>query len=932
MNYSQDANQRQRNSKRKRRRKKKTTVWAVILRIFAALVIIGCFAVGGAFIGAYTGIIEGAPAISTIDVVPESYTSIIYDANGNEIDTLHGDENREYVKLSQIPDDLKNAIVAIEDERFYEHNGIDIKGMFRALFANIKSMSFSQGASTITQQLIKNEVLTSEKQLSRKIQEQYLAVKFEKDLEEKLGSKKAAKDYILEVYLNTISLNHGLNGVEAAAKFYFGKDVSELSLAQCASIAGITRNPSLYSPVSHPDQNRERMLTVLDKMLELGYITQSQYDEASAEDIASQVTGIREMEESSGSVHSYFVDSIITELADQLQNLDGAKMTRQQAYNLIYSGGLQIYSTVDSNMQSIMEASFADDSLYPPRTNTLTASYTISVTDTSTGEQENIYREQEVADQAEAEAFAQSVKDEVLSDPNKELILDKLDVAKSLQAAMVIMDYRNGHVKAIVGGREKNGDLVFNRATQALRQPGSCFKVLAAYAPAIDEGLVMPGTGIRDEYFEYNGWVPKNWYSTGYRGMCTVREGIEDSLNILAAKTIVMVGVDTSIDYLLNFGFTTLQTTPNENGQSDLGPAISLGGITNGVSPLELTAAYSAIANGGVYNKPVFYTKVLDHDGNVLIDNTTNPDSHRVIKETTAYLLTDMMKGVLTRGTGTLANFSGMTIAGKTGTTSDDKDLVFVGYTPYYCGGIWMGYDNPKKISYDRSYHLLLWKDVMSKIHSDLPDKDFVQPDGIVTRSICSTSGRTPNDYCANDYYGNAVSSDICAAEYVDNNGVCELHQQFTVCSETGMLPGPNCDTMTVVLSVENEDGTYTITNIPSEAPEGKVLINLNETCTSNHPPDPEDMMSETGGIITENAENDNRNQEGSETGSNTDSGSESTTESGETSNIGGISPDTPSETTPPNITEPTETEASDSENESDSGGILADSLLPGVE
>lgn len=857
-NYSQDATRRKRNSRRRRRRKKKTTIGVLFLRIFVVLAIVGCFAVGGAFIGAYTGIIESVD-LESIDATPESYTSIIYDSEGNEIDTLHGEENREYVKLSQIPLNLQHAVISIEDERFYEHNGIDIKGMFRAMYVNIKNRHFSQGASTLTQQLMKNEVLTSEKKLSRKIKEQYLAVSYEKQLAKKLGSKEKAKDYILELYLNTISLNHGLNGVEAAAKFYFGKDVSELSLAQCASIAGITKNPSAYSPLSHPDNNRERMLTVLDKMLDLGYITQSEYDSACAEDIASEVVGSNDTNDGTESYHSYFVDSVITELAKQL--MDEKNISKKQAYNAIYSGGLQIYTTVDTNMQKIMEDSFADDSLFPPNGNSITASYTISVADNSTGEQSNIFREKVVANKAEAEEFAQSVRDEVL-DGSKTMILDKLNVAQSLQAAMVIMDYHNGQVKAIVGGREKTGDLVFNRATQALRQPGSCFKVLAAYAPAIDEGLVMPGTGIRDEPFEYNGWKPKNWYSSGYRGMCTVREGIQDSLNILAAKVIVMVGVDTSLDYLESFGFTTLVADVDENGHTDRGPAIALGGITNGVSVLELTAAYSAIANGGEYIKPTFYTKVLDHDGNVLIDNLS-PDSHRVIKETTAYLLTDMMKDVITKGTGKLARFKNinMSEAGKTGTTSDDKDLVFAGYTPYYCAGIWMGYDNPKKIEYDKSYHLIIWRDVMEKIHQGLSDPGFTKPDGISTRSICSASGKSPSGLCANDYYGNSIASDICDSKFVDNSGTCTLHQAYTVCADTGKLPGDNCRTMTVVLAVSESNGNKVIKNAPSEAPEGKVLINLNETCDGNHNhyvPDEEDDENESGGVIAGNESENN--------------------------------------------------------------------------
>ena len=821
MNYSQDANQRNRNKRRTRRGKKRITLGVILLRIIIVAAVIGCFVVGGAFLGAFTGIIENAPEITTIDATPESYTSILYDGNGNEMDSLHGEENREYVKLSQIPKDLQNAVISIEDERFYDHNGIDFKGMLRAIIVDIKTRDFSQGASTLTQQLMKNEVLSSEKKISRKLQEQYLAVNYEKELTKKLGSKQLAKQYILELYLNTISLNHGLNGVQAAAKFYFGKDVSELTLAQCASIAGITKNPSAYSPVSHIDKNIERQHVVLSKMLQLGYITQSQYDEAVSEDLASEIIGVSQTSDDTQATHSYFVDSVIEALAKQLMDEKG--MSKKQAYNDIYSGGLKIYTTIDTDMQKIVETSFSNEAFFPPNQNSQTAAYTITVTDNKTQKQQNVYREEIVSNQAEAEAFAKSVKNEVLNSSNT-MVADRLTVSKSLQAAMVVMDQHNGQVKAVVGGREKTGDLVFNRATQAYRQPGSCFKVLASYAPAIDKGIVMPGTGIRDEYFEYNGWVPKNWYSTGYRGMCTVREGIRDSMNILAAKVITMVGVDTSIDYLLNFGFTTLQTQTNENGQSDRVPAISLGGLTNGVSVLELTAAYATIANDGIYNKPVFYTKVLDHDGNVLIDNSKN-ETKRVIKATTAYMLTDMMKDVISSGTGRLAKFSSVDMpeAGKTGTTSDDKDLVFAGYTPYYCAGIWMGFDNPKTMKYDKSYHLLLWKNVMEQINKGLEKKDFDKPDGIVSKSICSVSGLSPSSLCSSDYYGNSIASDICASDFEDKgSGTCEAHKSYKVCSVTGKLAGDGCDSpMEVVLATDSDNN---ILNAPSEAPEGKVL------------------------------------------------------------------------------------------------------------
>ncbi len=825
--------------KKKRRRRKKSGRSRVFKFIFIAVIVCG-FAALGAMLGIYMGIIGSAPAINVEDVVPESYTSIIYNSNGEEIDKLHGKENREYVKLEDIPKYLQEAVVAIEDQRFYEHNGIDPKGMVRALWINIKEFNFSQGASTITQQLIKNEILDSEKKLKRKLQEQYLAVKFEKELTKKLGSKEKAKDYILELYLNTISLNHGLNGVEAAAKFYYGKEVGELDLAECASIAGITKNPSAYSPLSKPEKNKERQTLVLDKMLELGYITQAEYDEAIAEDIYSRIVGTTSENGSTISTHNYFIDALIVSIADDLQ--EQKKMTRQQATNLIYSGGLQIYATVDDSMQSIMEESYKNDELFPPRTSTIEAVYTISIMDNATEEQTHIERKTTVNTanaQEEAEAFAKSVRDELLNNSNT-MVADHLQLS-DLQSAMVIMDYHNGEVKALVGGRgEKTGDLVFNRATQALRQPGSCFKVLAAYAPAIDLGVVQPGTTIMDEPFTYNGWTPKNWYS-GYRGASTVRDGIRDSMNILAAKTIVEVGVDKAFDYLLNFGFTSLVDNEVRNGKvvTDRVPSASLGGITDGVSVLELTAAYGTIANGGEYNKPIFYTKILDHDGNVLLENTTQPK--RVLKETTAFMLTDMMEDVITGGgTGGLARFNSvkMPIAGKTGTTTDDKDLTFAGYTPYYVAGIWLGYDQPKTISYKKSYHLLLWSDVMEKVHQNLEYKKFSMPEGIVTRSYCNVSGDIPiSGLCENDYYGGGTHSDYCAVDSVPTQS-CQVHKTFKIDKDTGLLATDVCppdSVIEVVLAIDPESGE--IMNMPDEIPEGKVKINIHENCVDHEEP-----------------------------------------------------------------------------------------------
>lgn len=834
MDYSKNANEDNTNPKRKRRRKRKNSVGVIILRIILIAFVVCVFAVGGAALGAYMGIIESAPTLNTADVVPESYTSIIYDSAGNEIDKLHGEENREYVKLEFIPKNLQNAIVAIEDERFYEHNGIDMKGMMRAMVVNLKEKDLSQGASTLTQQLIKNEVLTNEKKLKRKLQEQYLAVTFEKDLEKQLGSKKKAKDYILELYLNSIGLNHGLNGVGSAAKFYFGKEVGELDLAECAAIAGITKNPSAYSPLSQPVKNKERQLLVLDKMLELGYITEVQYQTAKNEDIYSNIVGKKDTEDTTGAIHDYFNDSLVVALANDL--IDKKQMNKQQAYDMIYSGGLQIYSTVDVSMQRTMEESYKNDKLFPPRGNKLDVSYSISIMDNQTEKQTHTTRTTTVSNEEEAKAFAQSVQDELLNSTNT-LVLDNLSIS-DLQSAMVVMDFHNGEVKAIVGGRgEKTGDLVFNRATQALRQPGSCFKILAGYAPALDLGLMSPGTIIVDEPYTVQGWSPRNWYS-GYRGPSTVREGVKDSMNILAAKTIMEVGVDRAFDYLENFGLTLVDSR-EINGQihSDKVPAVVLGGLTEGVSVLELTAAYGAIANKGEYNKPIFYTKVLDHKGNILLENT--PEPRRVIKETTAWLLTDMMEDVVTGGgTGGLARFNTvkMPIAGKTGTTTDDKDLTFAGYTPYYVAGIWLGYDTPKKINYSKSYHLLLWSDVMEKIHQGLEYKTFDKPAGIVSRSYCGVSSKVPiKGICENDYYGGGISTDYNVADASGENGVCDIHKSFRVDMSNGRLANEFCpeDSVADVVLAVNENNA--IINLPSEKPENKVLINIQETCTQHN-------------------------------------------------------------------------------------------------
>lgn len=793
-------------------------------------VVIG-FAVAGAVLGTVFGILQSTDMLNTSDVMPDSYTSVIYDADGEAVDKLHGSENREYVKLSAITKNMQNAVVAIEDARFYEHNGIDIRGIMRAMVENIKTMSFSQGASTLTQQVIKNEVLTNEKSITRKIKEQYLAVSLENALEKQLGSKEEAKKYILELYLNTLALHHGLHGVESAAQYYFGKHASELTLAESACIAGITKNPSKYAPDVNEEESRDRQLTVLKKMLELGYITQEEHDAALAEDVYGHLVCKEKQEEEGNAKHNWFVEAAVQQIKEDL--VEKKNMTEAQASNLIYSGGLQIHTTMDSSMQETAEAAMKNDNLFPAGDGSLDVTYLISVLDTEnpdeSSNQSHYEKKTTATSQEEVDAFVESVKEELLDDTHT-LVLDNLTVSKSLQAAMVIMDQSNGEVKALVGGRgEKPGDSVFNRATQALRQQGSTMKPLAAYAPAIDTGKLMPGSIIVDEPVTYGGWSPKNWDGK-YIGPTTVRQGIWHSMNVLAVKTFMMVGADTAYQYLLDFGFTTID-------ERDKAATTALGGLTQGVSVLEETAAYATIANGGTYYEPMFYTVVYDHDGNVLLDNS-DQETHRVLKETTAFLLTDMMRDVITKGTGTQAAISGMNVAGKTGTTNETIDLTFYGYTPYYTAGIWMGYDTQKEIKNANNAHLRIWKTVMTEIHYDqgLKNKEFEKPDGLTTRSYCSATGLTPTELCSNDYYGYGTHTDYVTTDFKDDStGTCTLHKSYIVCTESGKIASPNCptdSTMQVVLAV---DSSGNIKGKPTTIPEGKLDINVNETCNLSH-------------------------------------------------------------------------------------------------
>lgn len=690
-----------------------------------------------------------APKLSEVDASPEGYLSTILDKDGEIINTLYVTEsNRIYVELENIPQDLQDAFVAIEDSRFYSHNGIDLKGIARAVKNGITTGSFNQGASTITQQLLKNNVFTdwmSEESfydsLCRKVQEQYLAIRLE---------QKYSKEWILENYLNTINLGGGTRGVQVAAQYYFGKDVSELSLAESALIAGITKNPTAYNPLLNPEKSLNRQELVLDAMLKQGYISQEEYDQALAEDVIGEL--ITDSEERSVQVFSWFEDALLLQIVEDL--ITAYRYEEAEAWDLIYSGGLTIYSTVDPKLQDICEEEATNPNWY---------------TD------------------------------------NEEI-------------SIVMTDVSSGAVRAIVGSsREKTESLVYNRATDAVRQPGSTIKVIGEYAAALDTGELTLGTVISDEPYTYSdGTTIGNGYTT-YKGMITVREAIACSSNVTALKAFQMIGEDTVYKYLQKFGITTLT-------KADRNEALAIGGTYNGVTNLELTAAYNAIANEGRYVEPYFYTKVVDRNGNVILENPA--DHEQVISRESAQLLTSAMESVIKNGTGTSAAVSGINLAGKSGTTNGNKDIWFVGFSSEYTCGIWGGYDENLAQSYS-GYVKSIWKSVMEEAHQNIETTSLVETAELKTASICSKCGNLAIEgVCDDTVQGNMVYVEYFEAG-TEPAKECDCHVVVTVCQDSGMQANSYCN--------NTEDAVYLKSATAGTADEGYVCPEgLEETCSQH--------------------------------------------------------------------------------------------------
>lgn len=673
------------NSKRKKKRKKKkqktgvlgyvwtfikvfgTTVGAfiLILGILIFCSMFGLFGNGGNIsfqdlnIGANSEIYFVDP-----ETGEEEYVAMVSD----------GDGKRKWVDIEDIPKDIQDAFVAIEDERFYEHSGFDFlrttKATIMYVWGKITGGGSDFGGSTITQQFIKNATGNWENSPTRKIKEISQAVNLEKQL---------TKDEVLELYLNIINLSNNCYGVQAASMEFFGKPVNELNLAECACIAGITQNPSKYDPIRNPKNNKAKQEIVLRKMLELGYIDEKEHKEAVEFKLKfkSQTT-----DNSKVRVNEYFVEHIVESITDEFVAMG---YSRELAIRKAMLGGLKIITTVDPKVQAAIN--------------------------------------------------------EVYSNPETcaQIFGYKPDTENTPQSAIVILA-PDGGIRGLYGGLGvKSGNLILDRTTVP-RQPGSSIKPISVYAPALEAGIINAATVYDDAPVDFNGWSPKNSYSDS--GSKTVQVAVQRSSNRIAAQVLRDLGVDESFEHLRD----NLSITSLSDNDRNL-PSLSLGGMFKGISPLEMTAAYAPFINGGVYTKPYIYTKVYDKSGSVILEHRVR--DNQALSPQTAYIMTQLLRRVVTSGTGTLANLpSGVFAAGKTGTTDDNKDKWFVGFTPNYVCGIWHGYDKNQVVGSHTTGSQIAFSRIMNKIHASTSLSSISAPSGITMLSVCSQSGCLATESC----------------------------------------------------------------------------------------------------------------------------------------------------------------------------------------
>lgn len=709
--------------KKKSKSKKKSSPYAqftlaVVKTVVVIFLSLGCV-FAGVLGGAVFGYIKNADPITPGQLELTKLTSFIYDKDENEIAQIKGSENRVLVDHAEIPDNMRNAFIAIEDSRFKSHNGVDYKRFIGAALSYVINFGdAAYGGSTITQQLVKNITGNEDSTIKRKVQEAWQALQLEKNL---------SKDQILDNYMNRINTGYGCYGVQAAAKKFFNKDVKDLSLAECASIAGVTKSPGRYDPTlgeENKKKNKERQEVILGEMLKQGYVTQNEYNEAISEELKIY-EGKNEETQNVNTVQSYFVDYVLTQVKNDL--MKEYNLSSDAASIRLYNSGLKIYTTQDSDVQKVMDEEFTDIENFPVN--------------------------------------------QKISNPDMQA-----------QAAMLVLDPITGQIRGMYGAYGvKKGNFTLNRATDMKRQPGSSFKPIADYAPALDLGTITPATVIDDVPIYLNPKTPNtpyptNYESGSYQGLISIRNAVKKSQNVVAAQVWKdYLGADKSIEYLKKV---------NIDRSNEKYVSLSLGGLNEGVNPLLMAAAYVPFVNDGKYLEPISYTKVTDDKGNVILDKSKEQKKNIAYKETTAFLMTSMLRDVVTSGTaypyGTVKNQAGKVIptAGKTGTSSDYYDKWFVGYSPYYVGATWYGYNNPKSLkSAEYSQALKIWSKVMNRIHSKLEVKDFKQPEGIVKKAVCIYSGKVPGPYCSQDPRGNAIRTEYFAkGTEPSSSDICDVH------------------------------------------------------------------------------------------------------------------------------------------------------------
>lgn len=704
------------------------SVLASTSKLFVILIIFAIAAGIGMVVGIAKAYSETTPTLDTAKIQNQAQTSYLYDCNGELITEYRGTENRVMASSEEIPKNLKNAFVAIEDVRFYQHNGIDIKRIIGAFVSNITSDSVS-GGSTITQQLIKQRILSSERSYKRKIQEAYLAMELESEYE---------KDDILVAYLNTIALGGSNYGVKAAALDYFGKnDLNDLTLRECATLAGLTQNPYYYNPrrtyyrIKKPEITDKRTNTVLTSMYNANMISKEEYEEAMNEQLAVKETSTNSTTSMYPMPHfvEYAITDVITHLLESRGQDPDDSSLRNEVENEIRTNGYRIYTTADTKIQTDLQDTLANWTRYPST--------------------------------------------------NKSNV--------KAEASAVIIDYHTGAIKALVGSRYvPTQKKTFNRAYQGTMSVGSSIKPLSVYGPALDQGA-SPGSTVLNVPSPINGWssskgYPDNYEGSGFTGVVTLRTALMKSLNVPAARTLLQYSsIQTSAEYLEKLG-----VDPSNIQKTAAGLALG----TSPITPIEMAAAFGAIGNGGLYLEPLAFTKVTDAQGNVILDAESVRTSNQAFKRSTAYMLLDMLTNAVQSGTGTAAKISGITTAGKTGTVQDYKGVYFTGITPYYSASVWIGTDDYRiglrKGSTGGGYAAPLWKAFMTKalagksntaIMSDTPSSL-----GLVKVTTCTISGKLATEACKAD--GTTVTD--WWLDGTQPTEACDMHVSVGVNSNTG--------------------------------------------------------------------------------------------------------------------------------------------------